>query len=105
MTELELIGAAYLLAFAVGIVVSGFVSSIWTMCSNEPLELAMLSESDFLTPLRVIVVVLCAPTMLFTGGFLWTLERSFLAVGYFALGAFWSFFQGVFVLTQVFNVT
>ena len=104
MTQLELIGAAYLLAFVVGIVVSGMVSSIWAMCSDEPLELAMLGESDFLTPVRVIVVVLSAPTMLFSGGFLWTLERSFLAVGYFALAVFWSFFQGVFVLTQLFNI-
>jgi hypothetical protein len=104
MTHHELIGLAYVLAFAVGIVVSGIVSSIWSICTDEPLELAMLGESDFFTPVRAIVLVLCAPTMLFSGGFIWTLERSFLAVGYFALGAFWSFFQGVFVLTQLFDV-
>jgi hypothetical protein len=104
MTEHEMIGLAYLLAFVVGIVVSGIVSSIWSLFTDEPLELAMLGESDFLTPVRVVVLVLCAPTMLFTGGFIWTLERSYLAVGYFALGAFWSFFQGVFVLTQLFDV-
>jgi hypothetical protein len=104
VSEQELIGAAYLLAFVVGIVVSGFVSSLWTAFSDEPLELAMLAESDFLTPLRVVVVVLCAPTMLLTGGFLWAMERSVLSIGYFALAAFWSFFQGVFVLTQLFNI-
>jgi hypothetical protein len=105
MTELEMMGVAYLLAFVVGLVVSGIVSSIWAIVAEEPPELAMLGQTDLLTPVRVLVVVLCAPTMLFSGAFGWMMERSPLALGYVALGFVWSFFQGVFILTSLFSVT
>ncbi len=100
-----MIGLAYLLAFLVGLVVSGIVSSVWGILADEPPTLAMLAESDFLVPIRVLVVVVCAPTMLFTGAFGWMMERSPLAIGYLGLGFVWSFFQGVLVLTTLFNIS
>jgi hypothetical protein len=100
-----LLSFAFVFAFAVGLVVSGMISAMWAIFMDEPPHLGLLAESDFLTPIRVLVVVTCAPTMLFTGAFGWAMERSPLSLGYLALGVAWSFFQGVFILTSVFNFT
>jgi hypothetical protein len=94
----------YLFALMTGLVVSGLASSLWAMFSDEPPQFGLLLESGFMTPVKVAVVVCCAPTMLFHMAFAWLLDRKFRSVAAVLAAAIWSFMQGVFILTQVFNL-
>jgi hypothetical protein len=99
------VGAAVFFAFMVGLVAAGMLSSIWTIVTDDPPEMEFLTRSDILTPVRVVVLVFSAPTLLFSGAFHGAMQRSVLAVGYLGLGILWSIFQGVFILTSVFNLS
>ncbi len=103
--EVTLTQGAVLLAITTGIVSAGLASSVWTLLTDEDLSLWSLTESDLFTPLRVIMLVLAAPMIMFTKGFLASLERPVVLIPSGIFGLAWSFFQGVFILTTVFGLT
>ena len=95
---------AYLFALAVGIVSSGVIGSLWAMFFGETPHFGLLRDGDFLTPIKMPVVVLSGPTTLMANSCWWLIERPLVGVVMLLTGLSWSFFQGVFILTQIFGV-
>jgi hypothetical protein len=98
--------AAYLLAIAVGFVSSGLIGSVWGLATGEQARLGLLLDPfpSLLTPFRVLAVIFSAPTNILLDGFGWMLRQPFFGVPIVAAAMVWSFFQGVFILTQFFGV-
>jgi hypothetical protein len=96
--------AAVFFGVLTGLVSSGLIAALWEMAFDESPKFKLLLEPDFLTPLKVIAVVLSAPMMVMSQACWWLIARPGFGAGLFALGLLWSFFQGVFILTQVFNI-
>ena len=96
---------AYLFAFATGIVSSGAIGSLWAIASGEAPSFRLLTESDLLTPIKIPVALLSAPTTLLIDAMWWMIERPLIGLLLLLAGLSWSFIQGVFILTQVFGVT
>jgi hypothetical protein len=96
---------AYLFAIATGVVTSGAIASLWVVITDEAPHFRLLTYGDVFAPLRVPIVVLSAPTSLFAWAWRWMNERLLLSVLTLLCGIAWSFFQGVFILTQIFGVT
>ena len=96
---------AYLFAVVAGIVSSGAIGSLWAVTTNEAPIFSGLDEPDLWTPLRAFVLVFSAPTTLLIFGMFYAISKPLLGFAIMALGLGWSFFQGVFILTQIFGVT
>jgi hypothetical protein len=98
---------AYLFAAAVGFVSAGLVGSVWNMATDEEPVLSGLLDANptFLTPFRVLAIVFSAPTTILLQALDDLIDRPLLGVPVLASALVWSFFQGVFILTQVFGVT
>ncbi len=96
--------AAILFGVGTGIISAGLTSSLWALVFDDAPSFALLLQSDFLTPLKVLVVVLAAPMIVMSHAVWWLVARP--AVGFLLLlaGLCWSFLQGVFILTQVFRI-
>jgi hypothetical protein len=96
---------AYLFAIATGIVSSGAIGSLWAAATNEAPHFGLLRDGDILTPIKLPVVILSGPTTLLVNSFGWLLENPVIGVLMLLGGLGWSFFQGVFILTQIFGIT
>ena len=96
---------AYLFAIAVGLVSSGAIASLWAVATNDSPRLAMLTDGSVYSPLRVPLVVLSAPVRLIGSACWWMFESPLIGFLLLLAGIAWSFFQGVFILTQIFGVT
>lgn len=95
---------AYVFAIATGIASSGAIASLWAVATDEAPHFRNLTEGGVFAPLRVPVVVFTAPTNLMTEAWRWMGERTLIGFLMFCGGITWSFFQGVFILTQIFGV-
>jgi hypothetical protein len=97
---------AYILALAVGITSAGLVGSAWELATGEEARLGDLldPDPDYLTPLRAFAAILSAPRMILVDGFGWLIAQPIFGLPLIAAGLGWSFFQGVFILTQVFGL-
>ncbi len=96
---------AYLFAIAVGVVTSGAIVSLWAVLTDEAPSVVMLTNGSVFAPLKVPLVILGAPVTIMGSAFKWMFESPMLGVLLLILGIFWSFIQGVFILTQIFGVT
>jgi hypothetical protein len=101
---MESLNAAIFFGVTTGVVSAGLVSSLWTLTAGDSPRFRLLFESDFLTPIRIIVVIFAAPMIVLSHSVWWLIVRPPLGFVLFILGLFWSFIQGVFILTQVFNI-
>jgi hypothetical protein len=99
--------AAYLLAIAVGIVSSGLIGSMWLLATDEEPRLGALFDPNpgLLTPFRVFAIIFAAPTTVLLTAFGDLIDQPIRGVPVLATAIVWSFFQGVFILTQVFGFT
>ena len=97
---------AYLYALAVGLTAAGLVSSLWTIATDEEVELSLLLDPypTLVTPLRVMAVLAAGPVTLVYNSVWHLIDRPPLGLVMLVAGLSWSFFQGVFILTQVFGV-
>ena len=97
---------AYVFAVLTGIVSAGFVSSIWPLLAGRPVRFSLLLETGNLLPLEVLIVVLSGPLLLLREGALQLGRQRHVRLGFVALtGALcWSFFQGVVVLTLLYQL-
>lgn len=102
---MALLHAAVFFGVLTGIVSAGLVSSLWSLAAGDSPRFTLLRDTDFLTPLKVVIVVFSAPMIVLSRACWWTVERPVVGVPLFVLGLLWSFLQGVFILTQVFNIT
>jgi hypothetical protein len=104
--EMEAAHAAYLLAIAVGFVSAGIIGSGWRLATGEEPQLGLLLDPfpTLLTPLRVMVIILAAPSIVLVDAFGWLIRQPFFGVPLMAAATVWSFLQGVFILTRVFGL-
>jgi hypothetical protein len=102
---MELQHLAYVMAVVVGLVSSGIIGSGWALATGEEARLRNLLDPNpsLLTPLRALVAVFSAPTMIVVDGFWWLIAQPLIGIPIIAAGLIWSFLQGVFILTQVFG--
>ncbi len=96
---------SYLFAVAIGIVSSGIIGSLWAVLTDEAPHFGMLTIDDNLAPVKVPVLILSGPTTMIASSFWWIIERPLVGIALLLVGFAWSFFQGVFILTQIFGVT
>ena len=96
---------AYLFAIATGIISSGAIGSLWAAATTEAPHFGLLKDDDFLMPIKIPVVLLSGPTTLIVDSFWWLIDRPLIGFLMLIAGISWSFFQGVFILTQIFGVT
>ena len=99
--------AAWLFAIAVGFVSAGIIGSVWGMATDEEPRLGALLDPNptLVTPLRALVIVFAAPTTILLDAMDDLIDRPLLGLPVFAASLLWSFFQGVFILNQVFGLT
>jgi hypothetical protein len=104
---LRMVETAYLFAFAVGIVAAGIIASMWELAFDEEPRLGRLFDPNptLLTPFRAVAVVLSAPATVTRLALWWLIEQPLIGLLLLAAGAIWSFFQGVFILTQIIGFT
>ncbi len=96
---------AYLFAVITGIVSSGIIGSLWAALTDEAPHFGMLAGGDHLTPIKLPVLICSGPTTMIVSSFWWLIERPLVGAILLFGGIAWSFFQGVFILTQIFGVT
>ena len=97
---------AWLYALAVGLTAAGLAANLWTLATDEEMELSLLLDPHptLMTPLRVVAVLIAGPVTLVFRAFWHLIDRPPLGALMLALGLAWSFFQGVFILTWIFGV-
>ncbi len=101
---MDSLNAAIFFGVTTGVVSAGLVSSLWTVAAGDSPRFRLLLQSDFLTPIRVLVVIFAAPMIVLSNAVWWLIERPPVGLALLPVGLFWSFMQGVFILTQVFNI-
>lgn len=97
---------AYFFAFLTGFVVAGFVSSLWALVTGRALTFGILGRSGWVLPLDVAVVTVSFPLLLAKTAVKLTKTRQggFLALGAFSAAIICSFFQGVVLLSVIYNM-
>lgn len=95
----------WMLAAVTGIASAGLTGSGWAMVTGERPTLWMLSRYSLTTPLRAAALAIYAPLALIRAGLGYVGHNPVLAVLIAGAGLFWSFLQGVFILTRVFGFT
>jgi hypothetical protein len=93
-----------LFAAAVGLVAAGLSGTLWAAISGQVPSAAMLFIRDAKIPLRVLMLVFHAPLMILRAAVTLILKGKPLGLAALAIGGAWSFFEGVFILTQVFAI-
>lgn len=95
----------YMATVAVGLTAAGLIRSGWHLATGEVLVYRLPQEPGLLLPLRSLAGALAGPVQLL----FFSLRRlevspvqSALLI---ALSLLWSFFEGVFILTQVFGLS
>ena len=96
--------ALYLYAIAVGFVSAGIIGSAWALATGERPGFRLLLEPSFFAPFRALVVVCYAPLTVLIVGCWKLLANPPIGIVFIAASLGWSFLQGVFILTQVFNM-
>ena len=93
-----------LFAAAVGLVAAGLSGTLWAIAAGQAPSPAMLFVRDAKIPLRVLVLVFHAPLMILRAAARLILRGKPLGLVALVMGGAWSFFEGVFILTQVFAI-
>ncbi len=93
------------MAVLTGLVPAGLAGSSWAIATGAAPRVGMLYRYDFLTPLKVIALVIYAPLGVVRAGLSYLDQNPFVAFPLLAIGLGWSFLQGVFILTTFFGYT
>jgi threonine/homoserine efflux transporter RhtA len=93
------------MAAVTGLVPAGLAGSCWAIFTGHTPRVGMLHRFDFLTPLKVIALVVYAPLGVVRTGLSYLDQNPFIAIPILLLGLGWSFLQGVFILTTFFGYT
>lgn len=97
---------AYFFAFLSGFVLAGFVSSLWALVTGRALTFGVLGRTGWTLPVDVAVVTVSFPLLLLKTGVKLTKspQGGFLALGAFSAAFVCSFFQGVVLLSVIYNM-
>ena len=101
MIKVQLI---WFFALASGLASSGAICNLWPLITGEPLELKHFEEPDILTPVRALAFVFAAPFAMINSALRDLRNPPFFATGKLLLALAWSFFQGVFIMHEIFGV-
>jgi hypothetical protein len=101
----DTLGYAILMAVGTGFVTAGLAGNLLHLIEGREPDLAMLTEEDLMTPVRIVGLVFAAPWMLFHAAGWWFIAKPPVGIQFLLAALGWSFLQGVFILTQVFGVT
>ena len=99
-------GFAYVMALLTGFVFAGFVSSLWPLVTRREVSFGLLYPASHLMLFEVFVVVLSTPLLLLKTGVDQLKAGRYPSLGWGAvIGAiFCGFFQGVAVLSIMYNI-
>jgi hypothetical protein len=100
----ETTSAAILLAFGTGLISAGIIGNVMHLMTGRMPELSALDDEDLFTPLRLVGLVVAAPWLLFQSAFWWLIAKPPVAIPVMLAAIVWSTLQGVFILTQVFDL-
>jgi hypothetical protein len=95
----------WVLAAITGMTASGLVGNGWALVTGRRPDIWLLSTYSVTTPLRIIALVVYAPLALVRAGVEYLEHNPIFALMIMAAGLFWSFLQGVFILTTFFGYT
>lgn len=101
---MELDDFAYFFAIAVGLVSAGIVGSLWALFFGKELRPALPRQVGVDTTLRTLAIAVNAPLAMVRTGLWYTTRNPVMALIIIVIGLGWSFFQGVFILTQIFGL-
>ena len=101
---MDMVHLGYLFAVAVGIVMAGITTSLWTLALGEEPRFGLLLEPSAIAPLRALMVIASAPLLLLFAAWRYAGSAS-VAMLLAATSLGWSFLLGVFILTQFFGVS
>ena len=96
---------AWVLAGITGMAAGGLAGNGWALVTGERPNLRMLSEYSAATPLRLLALLAYAPLATVEAGLSHIKHNPVFAMIMLAAGLFWSFMQGVFILTAFFGYT
>ena len=102
---MELYHFVWMLAAVTGLTAGGLAGNGWAMVTGQRPSLWMLSEYSVSLPLKVLALITYAPLALVKSGLSYVDTNPVFAVMVMIAGLFWSFLQGVFILTQFFGFT
>ena len=95
----------WMLAALTGVVASGLIGSGWALVTGSHPNIWLLSSYSVATPLRAAALMIYAPLAALKAGLSCINDNPVLAVIVLGVGLFWSFLQGVFILTTFFGFT
>ena len=95
----------WLLAGLTGLTAAGLAGNGWALATGRKPDIWLLSEYSVATPLRLLALVTYAPLATVRAGLSHIDHNPVFAVMMVAAGLFWSFIQGVFILTALFGYT
>jgi hypothetical protein len=101
---MELHDFAFFFAIATGLVSAGIMGSIWTLISGKELRPALPRQVGVDTTLKTFAIAVNAPLAMVRMGLWYTTYNPVMALFIIVAGLGWSFFQGVFILTQLFGL-
>lgn len=101
---MQMVVISIVLAMATGIVAAGLAQSLWAMATGERPQLEMLETFGLATPIKVLVLIVCAPVLLARVAWRLLDGAPVPGMGVLAVAGLWSFVQGVFILSQVFRI-
>ena len=95
----------WMLAAITGLTAGGLAGNGWAMVTGRRPDIWMLSEHSVSMPLKVLALITYAPLALVRNGLSSIDSNPVFAMLVMIAGLFWSFIQGVFILTQFFGFT
>lgn len=95
----------WMLAAVTGLVAAGVTGSGWAVVTGRRPSIWLLADYSVTTPVRAFVLAVYAPLALVRAGLEFTGQNPVLSLLMLGLGLFWSFLQGVFILTTFFGFT
>jgi hypothetical protein len=102
---MELWHFVWMLAGVTGLTAAGLTGNGWAMATGRAPDIWMLSSYSMATPLKAMALTIYAPLALVKSGLSDLGNNPAFALIVIAAGLFWSFIQGVFILTTFFGIT
>ncbi len=93
----------WVLAALLGMAVAGVTGSGWAMITGERPHPELFYKLDSATPFKILAVIIYGPLAFIRGGYDFIDDSPIFAFAAMAVGAVWSFLQGVFILTTFFG--
>lgn len=102
---MELYHVVWVLAAVTGLTSAGLAGNGWAVVTGQRPSIWMLTEYSVSMPLKVLALITYAPLAVVKSGLSYVDSNPVFAMMVMIAGLFWSFLQGVFILTTFFGYT